>query len=87
MKMWNKRGMEMIQVAILVAIAVTIGLIFKEQCEILGAYYAFYRSIFDNAAYNACDFGIDCFDDDLLFGSGDTDKEARRGKKRNIQSL
>ena len=31
MKKWNKRGMEMIQVAILVAIAVTIGLIFKEQ--------------------------------------------------------
>ena len=31
MKMWNKRGLEMIQVAILVAIAVTIGLIFKEQ--------------------------------------------------------
>ena len=47
----------------------------------------FIEDIFDNAAYNACDFGIDCFDDDLLFGSGDTDKEARRGKKRNIQSL
>ena len=31
MKMWNKKGMEMIQVAILVAIAVTIGLIFKDQ--------------------------------------------------------
>ena len=27
----NKRGMEMVQVAILVAIAVTLGLIFKEQ--------------------------------------------------------
>ena len=77
MKMWNKRGMEMIQVAILVAIAVTIGLIrFSEQFDILGACHAFYRSIFDNATYNACDFGIDCFDDDLLFGFADTDKEA-----------
>lgn len=27
----NKKGMEMVQVAILVAIAVTLGLIFKEQ--------------------------------------------------------
>ena len=27
----NKQGMEMVQVAILVAIAVTVGLIFKEQ--------------------------------------------------------
>ena len=27
----NKQGMEMVQVAILVAIAVTLGLIFKEQ--------------------------------------------------------
>lgn len=31
MKLLNKRGMEMVQVAILVAIAVTIGLIFKDQ--------------------------------------------------------
>ena len=29
--LFNKRGMEMVQVAILVAIAVTLGLIFKEQ--------------------------------------------------------
>ncbi len=29
--LFNKRGMEMVQVAILVAIAVAIGLIFKEQ--------------------------------------------------------
>lgn len=28
---FNKQGMEMVQVAILVAIAVTLGLIFKEQ--------------------------------------------------------
>ena len=31
MTLFNKRGMEMVQVAILVAIAVTLGLIFKEQ--------------------------------------------------------
>ncbi len=31
MRLLNKRGMEMVQVAILVAIAVTIGLIFKDQ--------------------------------------------------------
>lgn len=30
-KIMNKQGMEMVQVAILVAIAVTLGLIFKEQ--------------------------------------------------------
>ncbi|MBQ5441328.1 MAG: hypothetical protein IIU36_03585 [Firmicutes bacterium] len=30
-KLFNKRGMEMVQVAILVAIAVAIGLIFKSQ--------------------------------------------------------
>ncbi len=29
--LFNKQGMEMVQVAILVAIAVTLGLIFKEQ--------------------------------------------------------
>lgn len=31
MPLMNKQGMEMVQVAILVAIAVTLGLIFKEQ--------------------------------------------------------
>lgn len=31
MRFLNKKGMEMVQVAILVAIAVTLGLIFKEQ--------------------------------------------------------
>ena len=31
MRLLNKQGMEMVQVAILVAIAVTLGLIFKEQ--------------------------------------------------------
>lgn len=31
MRLLNKRGMEMVQVAILVAIAVTLGLIFKDQ--------------------------------------------------------
>lgn len=30
-KLFGKRGMEMVQVAILVAIAVTLGLIFKSQ--------------------------------------------------------
>jgi len=30
-KCWNKRGMELVQVAILVAIAVALGLIFKSQ--------------------------------------------------------
>lgn len=30
-RLLNKQGMEMVQVAILVAIAVTVGLIFKEQ--------------------------------------------------------
>lgn len=45
----NKRGMEMVQVAILVAIAVTIGLIFKS--EIMGFVNDTFNSL-DSSGFN-----------------------------------